>query len=41
MEEVAGISSGSVQGPTGLGFELPDLREDDTNHDREVLLDDL
>lgn len=41
MEEVAGITSGSVQGQIGLVFEQPDFREDDPNHDRKVLLDDL
>lgn len=41
MELVVGITSGRIQGQIGAGFEQPDLREDDPDRDRKVVLDDL
>lgn len=42
MEQVVAITSGGVQGHIGQGFEQPDqIREDDSNNDREIGLDDL
>lgn len=41
MEPIVGITSGRIQDQIGPGFEQPDLREYDPNHDRKVVLDDL